>query len=359
MKIIVGMSGGVDSSVAALNLIKQNHEVIGLFMKSWEDDDLSNCSAAQDYEDTLKVCQKLSIPLKTINFTKEYQEKVFNIVLEQFHQGLTPNPDILCNQEIKFKCFFEEAIKIGADCIATGHYATIKNDNDNYYLCRSYDKNKDQTYFLYRINQTVLKKLVFPVGEMLKTDVRKLAKKNHLVNFDKKDSTGICFIGERNFKEFLSSYILKNPGDIVDDKGHFIGKHDGLMFYTIGQRSGLNIGGLKKYPEKPWYVLQKNISENKLVVGQNHNHPLLMQKKLTCINLHWITEQVNQKETYTAKVRYRQDDQKCEISVQNSSTAKVIFESAQRAITPGQSIVFYKKNICLGGGIIEGTITDE
>ncbi|NQY43488.1 MAG: tRNA 2-thiouridine(34) synthase MnmA, partial [Legionellales bacterium] len=288
MKIIVGMSGGVDSSVAALNLVNKHYEVVGLFMKNWEDDD-DYCTSEKDFSDALRVCQKLNIPLKTVNFSKEYKDKVFKTILEQFHQGLTPNPDILCNQEIKFKCFFDKAIQMGADYIATGHYATIKHIDHNFYLCRSRDINKDQTYFLYRISQNILSKLIFPIGNMLKQEVRTMAKDHNLNNFDKKDSTGICFIGERNFKDFLSSYILKNPGDIVDDKGKILGQHDGLMFYTIGQRSGLNIGGLKNYPEKPWYVLQKKINENKLIVGQDHNHPLLMQNQLVCTNLHWIT----------------------------------------------------------------------
>jgi tRNA-specific 2-thiouridylase len=359
MKVIVGMSGGVDSSIAALRLLENNFEVTGLFMKNWEDDDFGSCNSKIDFEDAHKVSQKLNIPLKTVNFSKEYKSKVFETVLGQFHKGLTPNPDILCNQEIKFNCFFDKALEMGADYIATGHYAKIKKINGKFYLCRAFDINKDQTYFLYRITQKVLKKLIFPLNDIKKPDVRKIAKHNDLSNFSKKDSTGICFIGERNFKKFLESYILRNPGDIVDDQNNIIGKHDGLMFYTIGQRSGLKIGGLKNYPELPWYVLSKNVENNILVVGQDNNHPMLMQNKLICNNIHWITDSINQKFICTAQIRYRQTDQKCAIYPLDLQSAKVIFEQKQRAITPGQSIVFYNEDICLGGGIIQQTITDE
>ncbi len=356
MKIIVGMSGGVDSSVAALKLIQDGHQVTGVFMKNWEDDDLDNCTSEEDYFDALQVCKKLNIELKTINFSKEYMEKVFEVSLAALQKGATPNPDILCNKEIKFKCFFEHAINLGADCIATGHYAKIEKKDDNYYLKKAFDHNKDQTYFLYTLNQTNLAKIIFPLGNIDKTMVREIAKTNGLPNYNKKDSTGICFIGERNYKEFISTYLLKNPGDIIDVDGNLLGQHDGLMFYTLGQRGGLNIGGKKGYEEKPWYVLKKDMSSNTLMIGQNQNHPRLMSNNLICNNLHWINKNVTNKFQCNSKIRYRQNDQECMISPLSDNTAKVNFINPQRAITPGQSIVFYDNDVCLGGGIISDAL---
>lgn len=356
MKIIVGISGGVDSSVAALLLKQQGHEVIGVFMKNWqEEDDDENCSSAMDYQDALRVCQKIGIPLKTINFSQAYMDRVFKVSLHMLQKGMTPNPDILCNQEIKFKCFFDACLNMQADYIATGHYARIQNNGSSIKLLRAIDYNKDQTYFLYTLSQKILSKIIFPIGELPKEKVRSIAQQAQLSTHNKKDSTGICFIGERNFKEFIGQYILKSPGDIVDTYSKKLGQHDGLSFYTIGQRAGLNIGGKKGYQEKPWYVLKKDLVKNQLIVGQDHNHPLLMHHELICTDVHWINPKQEQQKNYSAKIRYRQQDGPCSIQILNNKKAKVIFEEPQRAITPGQAIVFYNNNECLGGATISAT----
>lgn len=356
MKIIVGMSGGVDSSVAAFLLKQQGYQVEGLFMKNWEDyTDDKTCSAAVDLADAQAVCDTLAIPLHTVNFAATYWDRVFQYFLDEYHAGRTPNPDILCNKEIKFKAFLDYAMAQGADAIATGHYARRKNDQ----LCKAKDREKDQTYFLYAIDRAALLKSVFPIGDYCKSDVRKIAEEQGLVTHNKKDSTGICFIGEKKFKAFLSEYLLYQPGEIQSPQGDVVGKHDGLMFYTLGQRQGLHIGGHKNYPEAPWYVVGKDIPRNILIVAQTNEHPMLFSQGLICSQLHWfLDERPAAGFTCTAKIRYRQLDQHCMVAPQNNGAEYIVmFSDKQRAVTPGQSIVFYQQNVCLGGAIIESAIT--
>ncbi|MCB1827999.1 MAG: tRNA 2-thiouridine(34) synthase MnmA, partial [Coxiellaceae bacterium] len=291
MKIIVGMSGGVDSSVAAWLLKQQGHDVTGVFMQNWQaDNDDPHCTAEQDLTDARAVADKIGIPLKTVSFANEYWDRVFQYFLDEYAAARTPNPDILCNKEIKFKAFLDYALDAGADAIATGHYVRRGAANGHYQLLRGLDNNKDQSYFLYTLQQHALAHALFPVGELEKSEVRRIAQDVGLITHNKKDSTGICFIGERKFKQFLNEYLLARPGKIVTPKGDVIGEHAGLMFYTLGQRQGLNIGGLKHYPEAPWYVLAKNIPNNELIAGQDHNHPLLMHHDLTCNQVHWISD---------------------------------------------------------------------
>jgi tRNA-uridine 2-sulfurtransferase len=354
-KIIIGMSGGVDSSVAALLLKQQGYAVEGLFMKNWEEDneDESNCSASQDLIDAQAVCLKLGIKLHTINFATEYWDRVFSYFLTEYKSGRTPNPDVLCNKEIKFKAFLDYALELGADYIATGHYAQTKKINHEYLLLKGLDNNKDQSYFLYTLKQHQLSKTLFPIGNLDKGRVRDLAEQHNFKNHNKKDSTGICFIGERNFKNFLSQYLPANPGAIKTTDGMIIGKHDGLMFYTLGQRQGLGIGGRKGTKEAPWYVLQKDLQNNVLIVGQDHEHPLLLSQELTCNQLEWVSETPPKTPLKCkAKTRYRQIDQTCTLEAIANNTAHVSFSEPQRAVTPGQSVVFYQDNICLGGGVI-------
>ncbi|HLB56544.1 MAG TPA: tRNA 2-thiouridine(34) synthase MnmA [Coxiellaceae bacterium] len=348
-KIIVGLSGGVDSAVTALLLKEQGYDVAGCYMQNWmaEKDD-PFCSAEQDLSDAKKVCDHLKIPFHLVNFSKEYWDSVFQYCLDEFVAGRTPNPDIWCNQFIKFDVFLKHAIKLGADFLATGHYVRKNNSQ----LLKAKDLNKDQSYFLYTLNQEKLSRALFPLGELKKPDVRLIAKKAGLLNAEKKDSTGICFIGERKFSEFLKNYVLAKPGLMKTPNGKMIGKHDGLMFYTIGQRKGLKIGGVKNSDEAAWYVIGKNISSNELIIAQGHDHPLLFSKELTCEKLHWILGNIPHNLNCTAKIRYRQTDQSCTIELQENNSAKVIFDQPQRAITPGQSIVFYDGDICLGGGVI-------
>ncbi len=351
-KIIVGLSGGVDSSVAALMLLEQGYEVEALFMKNWDEDDKDgHCTAEQDLSDAQKVADKLGIKLHSINFSADYWEDVFEHFLQEHKKGRTPNPDVLCNQKIKFKVFLEHALSLGADKIATGHYARITQDNGEYQLRAGLDDNKDQSYFLHLLNQNQLSKSLFPLGEISKTDVRALAKKHDLITADKKDSTGICFIGERNFSQFLQTYLPKQPGDIVDERGNFIKHHQGLAFYTIGQRKGLEIGGGFSDSPEPWFVADKRIDANELLVVQG-DHPLLYHQTLTTSNLHWIGTQPDLPLDCQAKIRYRQASQNCRV-ISHGDSLKVIFELPQRAITPGQSVVFYQADICLGGAIIE------
>jgi tRNA-specific 2-thiouridylase len=350
--IIVGLSGGVDSSVAALLLKKEGHKITGVFMQNWEGDrDDPFCSAKQDLSDTRAVCDKLKIPLRTVNFAKEYWDFVFQYFLNELTAGRTPNPDILCNQEIKFKAFLNYALSLGAEAIATGHYSRSFKANGQTYLQKAVDQNKDQTYFLHRLNQHQLTYSLFPVGGLEKLTVRQLAKEAGLITSAKKDSTGICFVGKRKFNEFLSEYLLAKPGNIETEEGVVLGRHQGLMFYTIGQRQGIGIGGLKKYKEAPWYVLYKDIDRNTLIVGQNHLHPWLLKKTLTCDQVSWVADKPLFPFTCHAKIRYRQHDQACLIS-EEAGRYRIEFETLQRAITPGQAIVFYKENICLGGGVI-------
>ncbi len=351
-KIIVGLSGGVDSSVATLMLLEQGYEVEALFMKNWDEDDTDgHCTAEQDLSDAQKVADKLGIKFHSINFSADYWEDVFEHFLQEHKKGRTPNPDVLCNQKIKFKVFLEHALALGADKIATGHYARITHSNNTYQLKTGLDDNKDQSYFLHLLNQQQLSKSLFPLGEISKTEVRALAKKHDLITAEKKDSTGICFIGERNFSQFLQTYLPKKPGNIVDEHGQFIKHHQGLAFYTIGQRKGLEIGGGFSDSPEPWFVADKRIDKNELLVVQG-DHQLLYHQTLTTSNLHWIGSQPDLPLTCQAKIRYRQASQDCELISHNNSL-KVIFKHPQRAITPGQSVVFYQEEICLGGAIIE------
>jgi len=354
-KIIVGMSGGVDSSVAALLLLEQGYTVEGLFMKNWEEDDTDeHCTAEQDLADAQSVCNTLQIPLHTVNFSSEYWDRVFEYFLTEYKAGRTPNPDIMCNKEIKFKAFLDYAVHLGADAIATGHYARVRVEHGLYQLRKGLDQNKDQSYFLYALGQYPLSKSLFPVGELDKTQVREIAERHHFSNHAKKDSTGICFIGERNFREFLQTYLPAQPGDILTPQGQHIGTHQGLMYYTIGQRQGLGIGGLKEAPEEPWYVVDKDLVNNILIVAQGHDHPLLFKNTLQAKDCHWIAGTAPDMPTQcTAKTRYRQPDQECELHYNAQGIVKVEFKKPQRAITAGQSVVFYDDDICLGGGIIQ------
>ena len=351
-KIIVGMSGGVDSSVTAYLLKQQGHQVIGVFMRNWGNDD-PHCSASQDLTDARSICNKLNIPFKTVSFADKYWDKVFKYFLDEYSAGRTPNPDIMCNKEIKFKAFLDYAMKQKADYIATGHYVRKQKNNDSWELLKGIDSNKDQSYFLYTLNQSQIANSLFPIGDYEKSKIREIAKQQGFITHDKKDSTGICFIGERKFKNFLKEYLLGKPGNIENDQGKVMGQHDGLMYYTLGQRQGINIGGIKGAKEAPWYVLAKDIKRNVLIVGQNHEHPLLMSNQLTCNQVHWISGTVPSLPlTCTAKTRYRQADQRCTIIEQTNGNYHVKFNIPQRAITPGQSIVFYQNELCLGGGII-------
>jgi tRNA-specific 2-thiouridylase len=355
-RIIVGLSGGVDSAVAALLLQKQGFAVEGLFMKNWaEDDNDEHCPATQDLADAKQICDQLNIPLHTINFSTEYWNNVFAHCLTEYRLGRTPNPDILCNREIKFKTFLDYALSLGADYIATGHYADISHNEQGYHLHKAKDLNKDQSYFLYTLNQRALSKTMFPIAHLEKPFVRQLATEAHFKNSDKKDSTGICFIGERKFKTFLQSYLPAQPGNIETPDGKIMGTHDGLMFYTLGQRQGLGIGGQQKGDNAPWYVAQKDLVRNVLVVTEGHHHPLLYANTLKAAELHWITHPPQKSHFQChAKIRYRQIDEPAWVEIQDDGTQCMVkFEKPQRAITPGQSIVFYEDTVCLGGGVIQ------
>lgn len=353
--VIVGMSGGVDSSVAAKLLLEQGYRVEGLFMKNWEEtDDVAYCTAKQDLEDALQVCDELEIPLHQINFAGQYWDRVFRFFLEEYRAGRTPNPDIMCNKEIKFSAFLEYALKLGADKIATGHYARCVTDNERRLLKKGLDDNKDQSYFLHRLGQRELHYSLFPLGELMKPAVRDMATESGFDNHEKKDSTGICFIGERRFRDFLSKYLPARPGKIKTLDGEIVGEHQGAFYYTIGQRQGLGIGGVKNNPEEPWYVADKNIRENTLIVVQGHHHPALLKSHLRAGQLHWIDHPPpGLPHRCRAKVRYRQQDQACTIERLKADNAIVGFDRPQRAVTPGQSVVFYQDDVCLGGGIIE------
>ena len=353
--IVVGISGGVDSSVTAHLLKQQGHNVQGLFMKNWEEDDNAEyCSAAVDLKDAQQVCDTLKIPLLTRNFASEYWDNVFTYFLDEYRRGRTPNPDVLCNKEIKFKTFLDQALDLGASHIATGHYARVQYRDGYFRLLKAKDTNKDQTYFLHALNQQQLEKTLFPLGELDKQKVRKLAAQADFANHEKKDSTGICFIGERKFKEFLSRYLPAQPGEMQTPDGTCIGQHDGLMYYTLGQRQGLGIGGAKNASGEPWYVVAKNLEDNILIVAQGHNHPLLFRKQLSADQLNWIAD-TPQSIPFrcTAKTRYRQADQPCTITKLHGDQCTVMFDQPQRAITPGQSVVFYQQDECLGGGPIQ------
>jgi tRNA-specific 2-thiouridylase len=351
--VVVGMSGGVDSSVSALLLQQQGYQLTGVFMKNWEeDDDTEYCTAAADLADAQAVCDTLGIELKTINFAAEYWDHVFEYFLAEYRSGRTPNPDILCNREIKFKAFLDYARYLGADYMATGHYVRKQEVGDCTQLLKGDDTSKDQSYFLYALKQAQIAATLFPVGKLPKPQVRQLAQQHKLITHDKKDSTGICFIGERKFRDFLSQYLPAQPGKIVDDHGNIVGEHQGLMYYTIGQRQGLGIGGIANTDDAPWYVVGKDIDSNQLVVVQGSNHPLLFTSSLIAEQLTWVADQPpDQTFVATAKIRYRQQDQTCRVSITHDQ-AKVEFTQPQRAVTPGQSIVFYQGEVCLGGGII-------
>ncbi|KTD19473.1 tRNA 2-thiouridine(34) synthase MnmA [Legionella israelensis] len=357
-KVIVGMSGGVDSSVAAWLLHEQGYQVEGLFMKNWEqDDEQSFCAAAQDLADAQAVCHQLRIPLHTVNFSEEYWQRVFTYFLDEYSKGRTPNPDVLCNKEIKFNAFLQHAQSLGANFIATGHYAKGRIENGTGYLFKAKDREKDQTYFLHAVSSEALGKSLFPIGEYTKSQIRAFARQLGLVTHAKKDSTGICFIGERRFKTFLQEFVLAKPGDIKDMQNRQLGRHDGLMFYTIGQRQGLGIGGQQHANDKPWYVVDKDITTNTLYVAQGSQHPRLYSQGLICGPIHWLVDCSDKLPLACyAKIRYRQDEQACIISPGHGNQHCVMFSSLQRAVTPGQFIVFYHKNQCLGGATIEQVI---
>ena len=351
-RITVGMSGGVDSAVAASILIEQGYDVEGLFMKNWEEES-EYCSAEQDYKDALQVCDILDIPLRSVNFAKEYWDRVFQHFLDEYKKGRTPNPDILCNTEIKFKEFLNYAKDLGADKIATGHYVRNRDLDGKVQLLKGLDPGKDQSYFLYGLNQHQISSALFPIGDLEKPNVRERAEKLGFDNFEKKDSVGICFIGERDFKEFLQQYIPAQPGIIVNSKGRKVGEHDGLMYYTLGQRKGLGIGGGHSDGEGAWYVLDKDLENNELIVGQGHDHAGLYQKRLTASDLHWISGEAPNSENLKAKIRYRAQDATCRITELNNTEISVEFEEPRFAIAPGQSVVFYEGDVCLGGAVID------
>ena len=353
-KIIVGISGGVDSSVAALLLSEKGYDVECIFMKNWENKDSEICTSADDYNDALQVCNILGLPLHSVNFSKEYWDKVFSYFLSEYKAGRTPNPDVLCNKEIKFKAFLNYAMKLGVKRIATGHYAKIEYKDSEYRLLRGKDRNKDQSYFLYMLSNDPLSKSEFPLGDLDKKDVRNIAKKAGLPTADKKDSTGICFIGEQNFKQFLERYLPASPGNIISVDDIKVGTHSGLMYYTIGQRKGLGIGGGNSNSNNPWYVVGKDMEKNNLIVCQGKDHPSLYSDKIIAKQLHWISKlKPNNGNQLAAKIRYRQKDQVCNIKMLSNDSAVVNFNKPVFAPAPGQSIVFYSKEVCLGGGIIE------
>jgi len=354
--VVVGLSGGVDSAVAALLLKQQGHAVTGLFMKNWEEDDsASRCTAEDDLKVVRAVCATLDIPLQTVNFSTEYWDRVFQYFLDEHRAGRTPNPDVLCNKEIKFNAFLDHAVTLGADQIATGHYARIHHSDDRYQLIKGADLNKDQTYFLYTLGQKELARSQFPIGHLAKPDVRALAREAGLPNYNRKDSTGICFIGERDFRDFLKRYLPAQPGEMRTLAGEFKGRHDGTMYYTIGQRQGLGIGG----EGLPWYVVDKDIDRNILFVEQGEDHPALFNSGLQASQLHWVAgHPPSLPLACTAKVRYRQVDQPCLIENLQDGVASVRFASPQRAVTPGQSVVFYDGAVCLGGGVIDRRLKD-
>ncbi len=354
-RIIVGMSGGVDSSVAAYLLLQQGFQVEGLFMKNWNDDDGTEyCTAMTDLADAAHVAQTLGIKLHTANFASEYWDKVFQHFLTEYKAGRTPNPDILCNKEIKFRAFLDHALDLGADAIATGHYARMDASSGHARLMKGLDPDKDQSYFLHAVNAQQLRHTLFPLGELRKSEVRNIAEQQGLITHDKKDSTGICFIGERRFKDFLMQYIPAQEGDICTIDGDKLGRHAGLMFHTIGQRQGLGIGGKKGQPELAWYVAAKDVERNVLKVVQGNDHPALFAQSLMVEQLQWVNGEPPAADTpLHAKIRYRQADQACTLQASISDSQYIVhFASQQRAISPGQSCVFYSGQYCLGGGII-------
>ena len=353
MKVVVGLSGGVDSAVAALLAKRAGHEVVGLFMKNWEDDDDDEyCSTREDLIDAAAAADCIGIDLEAVNFSAEYKERVFAEFLREYSAGRTPNPDVLCNAEIKFKAFLEHAMKLGAARIATGHYAQVRERGGKVELLRGADPGKDQSYFLHRLNQAQLARVMFPVGHLQKSEVRRIALEAGLPNHAKKDSTGICFIGERPFREFLNRYLPRKPGPMVTPEGRRVGEHIGLAFYTIGQRKGIGLGGTKDGAGEPWYVADKRMTTNELVVVQGHDHPLLMRRSLEGLDASWVLDKPAAGSAHAAKTRYRQADTDCTLSRIDDGTIQVDFREPQRAVTPGQSVVLYDAEVCLGGAVI-------
>jgi tRNA-uridine 2-sulfurtransferase len=365
--VVVGLSGGVDSAVAAMLLKRRGWRVVGLFMKNWEDDDDEEyCSTREDLIDAASVADVIGIDLEAVNFAAEYKDRVFASFLAEYRAGRTPNPDVLCNAEIKFKAFLDHALRLGADRIATGHYAQIREAAGKVQLMKAEDGTKDQSYFLHRLNQAQLARALFPLGHLYKRDVRRMAEEAGLPNHAKKDSTGICFIGERPFREFLNRYLAREPGAIRTDEGRVIGQHIGLAYYTIGQRKGIGIGGVKpehaglNRAEEPdaaelgaWYVAAKDMAKNELIVVQGHQHPLLLKSELSAADLSWVSGTAPRTHwVYTAKTRYRQDDAPCDIAEYQGDAMRVEFAEPQWAVTPGQSAVIYESRVCLGGGVI-------
>ena len=355
MKVVVGMSGGVDSSVAALLLKREGHDVLGLFMKNWEDDDTGEyCAAREDLVDAVAVAEKIGMEIDVVNFSSEYKQRVFTNFLHEYQAGRTPNPDVLCNAEIKFRTFLDHAVGLGADWIATGHYAQVREVDGLHQLLKAEDGTKDQSYFLYRLDQAQLARTLFPLGKLYKRDVREIARRAGLAVHDKKDSTGICFIGERPFREFLNRYLPDNPGDIRTPEGRLLGRHHGLVFYTIGQRQGLGIGGSRDGAGEPWYVAAKDLRGNRLIAVQGHDHPALLADRLTALDLNWVSgTPPHCNWVYTAKTRYRQKDAACTLVAAGAERCVIEFAEPQWAVTPGQSVVLYESQVCLGGGIIE------
>lgn len=353
-KVVIGMSGGVDSSVAAWLLKEQGYEVLGLFMKNWEDDDDDEyCSTRQDFLDAVSVADRIGIDIEAVNFSAEYKDRVFSYFLREYEAGRTPNPDILCNTEIKFKAFLDHAVKLGAQKIATGHYAGVRQAGDKFELLKAKDASKDQSYFLHRLTQKQLSKAIFPLDAIEKTEVRKIAEKIGLHNATKKDSTGICFIGERPFREFLNRYLPTKPGPILSDAGERLGEHVGLAFYTLGQRKGIGIGGSKSGNGEPWFVARKHMAANTLYVVQGHDHAWLKSLQVQSDQPHWISGSAPAAHArFGAKTRYRQLDAPCELATVSDTSFALTFDTPQWAVTPGQSTVVYDGAVCLGGGII-------
>jgi len=355
-RIIVGVSGGVDSSVAALRLVQAGEPVAGLFMQNWADDGSGECRAEDDRRDAVAVCGKLGIPFHFRDFSSEYWQGVFAHFLAEYAAGRTPNPDVLCNREVKFKHFLDAARELGAEKIATGHYARVAFHDGRWRLLRGLDRGKDQSYFLHQLGQRQLSATLFPIGDLHKADLRRIAREAGLQTHDKKDSTGICFIGERNFRQFLGRYLPAKTGEMRDPQGQRIGEHPGVFYFTLGQREGLNIGGVRGRPQAPWYVVGKDVARNLLYVDQDTHSPWLQSQQLWSEAAHWVAgAPPSVRFDCTAQVRYRQDDEPCTVDVADDGTISVRFTRAQRAVTPGQSVVLYDGDQCLGGAVIART----